>query len=74
MLCNLSSLANAGLLYEKGYTKQDIIQLHMLIDWLITLPEELKQIEEELKVEFITTPERVGMMKGRIEGRKEGLK
>ncbi|HVV69082.1 MAG TPA: DUF4351 domain-containing protein [Gammaproteobacteria bacterium] len=59
------------LLYQKGYKKQDIIRLFALIDWLITLPEELmleynevvKQIEEEKHVQFVTTPERVAMMK-----------
>lgn len=64
------------LLYKKGYIKQDIIQLFTLIDWLITLPEELmveynqaiKQIEEEKNVEFITTPQRVGRMEGFQQG------
>ncbi len=68
-------------LYEKGYTRHDIIQLFTLIDWLITLPEDLvvqynqtlKQIEEERKVQFITTPERVGRMEGFKEGLETGI-
>jgi hypothetical protein len=47
-----------------------------LIDWLIELPapldgrfwEEVKQIQEERKMPFLTTPERIGMQKGRREG------
>ncbi|HVV68159.1 MAG TPA: DUF4351 domain-containing protein [Gammaproteobacteria bacterium] len=70
------------LLYERGYSRQDIIQLFTLIDWLVTLPEELvikynetlKEIEEEKQVDFITTPERVGIQKGIQQGFQQGLK
>jgi hypothetical protein len=68
------------LLFDKGFTKKDILQLFELVDWLITLPEELmvkyyevlKQIEEERQVQFITTPERVGFQKGLEKGLQKG--
>jgi hypothetical protein len=63
-------------LYERGLTADDVRQLFGLIDWLIELPapldgrfwEEVKQIQEERKMPFLTTPERIGMQKGRREG------
>lgn len=66
-------------LYEKGWGKKDILQLYTLVDWLITLPEELsiyynnaiKQIEEEQSVKnvnYVTTAERIGRQEGLQEG------
>ena len=67
-------------LYEKGFTKQEIINLFRFIDWIMALPEELAEnfwqehstYEESKKMEYITSVERIGMRKGRIEGRQEG--
>jgi hypothetical protein len=47
-----------------------------LIDWMMELPppladefwNELKQYEEKERVPFITTPERYGLVTGRLEG------
>ncbi len=63
-------------LYEKGYSKQDIIRLFTLLDWLITLPKELepiynqaiKHIEEEKRMNYITTPQRIGRQEGIQQG------
>ncbi len=68
-------------LYEKGYQKQDILRLFRLIDWMMVLPEELTQnfkqqladYEEEKKVPYITSIERLGMEKGEIGMLKESI-
>lgn len=37
-------------LYERGYNKEDILELFRLVDWMMTLPEELQEtFEEELE-------------------------
>ena len=60
--------------------KQRIIDLLYIVDWLMQLPEwlnnkvwqELETIEEREKVQYITSVERIGIAKGRVEGRVEG--
>ena len=77
------------MLYERNLPKEEIIRLFRFIDWLMRLPRELeddwwsavKQLEEEKRMPYITTGERIGMEKGlqqglqqgRQEGRQEGL-
>jgi len=66
-------------LYRKGYKKEDILLLYKFIDWLILLPdeynedfhEEITKFEEEKKMPYITTAERIGIQKGIKEGRIE---
>ena len=68
-------------LYEKGYSKEDILLLYKFIDWLVSLPEELteefheeiKKYEEVKKMPYITTAERIGMKKGIEIGIQQGL-
>ena len=56
-------------LYEKGYQREDIINLFRFIDWLMRLPEELEQsfwqevtqYEQENKMPYITSVERRGI-------------
>ncbi len=65
-------------LYGKGWEKKDILQLYTLVDWLITLPEELvvhynnaiKHFEEEKmrNIGYVTTAERIGRQEGLQEG------
>ncbi|MBS0288103.1 MAG: hypothetical protein JSR17_12460 [Proteobacteria bacterium] len=63
-------------LYDKGWKKADIINLYLFIDWILALPkelelkyhEEISQIEEEKKVEYISTAERIGIEKGIQQG------
>ncbi|OQY12192.1 MAG: hypothetical protein B6I31_03575, partial [Desulfobacteraceae bacterium 4572_19] len=63
-------------LYKKGFSEQDIMNLYRLIDWLMFLPEELSEsftknltiYEEERKMPYITTAERVGIEKGMEQG------
>ncbi|MEO1433086.1 MAG: transposase [Cyanobacteria bacterium J06633_8] len=56
-------------LYQKGYTRDKIIKLIQLLDWMMTLPKELqiacnteiRQYEEQ-PMPYITTFERFGML------------
>jgi hypothetical protein len=63
-------------LYRCGFSKEDIFHLFAFIDWLIALPEplmieyeqQIEQLKEKKMARFITTPERVGRIRGRREG------
>jgi predicted transposase/invertase (TIGR01784 family) len=71
-------------LYKKGYEKDYIINLFKVLDWVLALPKELAleyrvkihQLEEEKKVNYITSIEALsleeGLEKGLREGRQEG--
>lgn len=67
------------MLYERGYSRQDVIELFRFIDWLMVLPEELETsfsdsvfaYEETKKMPYVTSIERRGVEKGRTEGRTE---
>lgn len=59
-------------LYREGMKKKDIITLYRFIDWIMVLPQELEdayhqeilKFEEERKMRYVTTAERIGMKKG----------
>lgn len=59
-------------LYRRGWTRQDIINLYRFIDWIMRLPEDLEKLyhaeivkfEEEVKMPYVTTAERIGIEKG----------
>jgi hypothetical protein len=67
-------------LYELGYARQDILNLFRVIDWLMSLPkdeegrfqQELATYEEERKMTYITSIERMGIEQGLQQGREEG--
>jgi flagellar biosynthesis/type III secretory pathway protein FliH len=69
------------MLYERGYERQQILDLYRFIDWLIILPEilerefwqELQTYEEVQKMTYVTNAERFGFERGIQEGRQEGL-
>jgi flagellar biosynthesis/type III secretory pathway protein FliH len=69
------------MLYQRGYKKQDILELFRFIDWLLTLPEDLEEsfskalseYEEEKKMPYVTSVERLGIKKGLKEGLQRGL-
>ncbi len=71
-----------GRLYEKGYEREDVINLFGFIDWVMSLPEELEQqfwqeviqYEEERRMPYITSVERIGIQKGIRQGLLEGIK
>lgn len=58
-------------LYESGYNKDKILQLFRVIDWMMALPKEQERMfdteincyEEQKKMPYITSVERVGMLK-----------
>ncbi len=75
-----NKLALVKSLYQRGLSRQDIVELFRLIDWLIELPEreeqrlwtEIETLERERAMPYITSIERLGMERGREEGREEG--
>ncbi|MCF8076180.1 MAG: hypothetical protein K9K63_03905 [Desulfotignum sp.] len=66
-------------LYEKGFSATDILSLYRLVDWLMMLPHDLtKQFtknliayEEEKKMPYVTSAERIGMDKGQLNEARE---
>ena len=68
-------------LYEKGYNRQDIIELFKVIDLMMTLPEELQSsfedklnnYEESRTMPLLSNMERRGMEKGIEEGMEKGI-
>jgi hypothetical protein len=62
-------------LYKKGWKKEDLLALLKFIDWTMALPPELElqcteateKVEEELKMKYVTSFERVGIRKGETE-------
>lgn len=63
-------------LYEKGYSKRDILRLYRFIDWIMALPKDLTtkfkdeiiNYEEGLKMPYITSIERLGIEEGMEKG------
>uniref|UniRef100_B8HQ21 DUF4351 domain-containing protein n=1 Tax=Cyanothece sp. (strain PCC 7425 / ATCC 29141) TaxID=395961 RepID=B8HQ21_CYAP4 len=68
----ISKLSLIRRLYEGGYTRQEVINLFRFIDWVMILPEALKQefwrslktYEEERRMPFITSVEEIGFERG----------
>jgi hypothetical protein len=66
-------------LHESGYNKTDILNVYKFIDWILNLPkplenefwQELKAYEEDRKMPYITTGERIGYDRGKVEGKVE---
>ncbi len=71
-----SKLTLVQLLYERSYSREMVIQLFRLIDWMMILPEELKRqfktevynYEEKKKMPYITSIEQIGLEKGEQTG------
>ncbi len=67
-------------LYVKGWKERDLLALFKFLDWVIELPPELEleyneiieKIEEERKMTYVSTAERVGMRKGEELGIRKG--
>lgn len=67
------------MLYERGYSEREVIDLFRFLDWMFFLPEdlqrqyreEIEQFEEEKKMPYVTTIERMGVEKGRVEANEE---
>jgi hypothetical protein len=63
-------------LYDRGMTAEDVRQLFRFIDWMMDLPKPLEKLfwdeiyhyEEDKRMPFLTTPERLGLEKGLLKG------
>ncbi len=68
-------------LYRKGFARQDVVELFRFLDWVLFLPaemkrpfaEELRKIEEEHRMPFITSVEEVGIETGRLGKGREAV-
>ena len=69
-------------LYERGYRREDVLDLFRFIDWMMSLPEEIeeeilqeiREYEEAEQMTYITSVERIGIKKGIQEGRQLGIR
>jgi hypothetical protein len=69
------------MLYEQGWSKQEVIDLYFFIDWVLTLPPELestyqqdlKTYEQENNMPYISSIERTGEARGEARGEAKGV-
>ena len=69
------------MLYKTGYEKKEVLELFRFIDWIMKLPDELEQelmeelvrIEEDEKMAYVTSVERIAMKKGIEQGIQQGM-
>jgi len=67
-------------LLTRGYSREEVMRVFRIIDWILRLPEDLEirywqqvqAYEEERHVAYITSVERIGMQRGLEQGREEG--
>jgi hypothetical protein len=68
-------------LYERGLSREKILEFYRLIDWLLLLPESLERqfidnlqhFEEEMVMPYISSAERIGREIGKEIGIREGV-
>ena len=68
------------LLYERKYSREEVVTLFQLIDWMMHLPEEqaiifeadLESLEAEQDMPYLTSIERRALERGRNEGLERG--
>ncbi len=66
-------------LYERGYNRSQVVDLFKFIDWILVLPEGLsnsfwndfKAYEEDKKMTYVTSVEKIGFKRGQQETQKE---
>ncbi|PXX78006.1 cytosolic protein [Rivihabitans pingtungensis] len=69
------------LLYQRGWDKQQVIDLFSVLDWMMRLPEQLKRslwhnievLEEQEKMRYVTSVEQIGIEKGLLQGMQQGM-
>ena len=69
------------LLYRRGWEKQRIIDLFLVLDWMMRLPEHLKLelchnielLEESEKMRYVSSVEQIGIEKGIAQGISQGI-
>jgi hypothetical protein len=68
-------------LYDRAYTKEQVIRLYRFIDYILTLPKpkalefrnELEQFEEDRKMPYMTSTERIAREEGLMQGMQQGI-
>ena len=68
-------------LYKRGYEEQQIRELFRFIDWVMALPKELERdfrqevhkIEEDRRMRYVTSIERLAREEGVEEGIEKGI-
>lgn len=68
-------------LYERGYQRQDVLNLFRFIDWLMALPEnleadfrqDLQHYQQENQMPYISSIERMAKQEGIQEGLQQGI-
>ena len=68
------------LLYERGYSREQVVQLFIIIDWMLQLPSALEPefvqavhaIQEEKHMPYVNTIERLAIEKGEKLGIEKG--
>lgn len=68
-------------LYRWGLGRAEVLELYRLIDWFLALPPELEEefltrhgaFEETVKMQYITSAERLGIEKGMAKGMQQGM-
>lgn len=76
-----SKLSLIRRLYEQGYERREILNLFRFIDWVMILPkglerefwQELKAYEEERRMPYISSVERMGFEQGLEQGLEQGV-
>ena len=69
------------LLYQKGWQKQEVIDLFAVMDWMMYLPpaiaeqfnRQLAEYEQEKKMRYVTSIERMGFENGMQQGIQQGI-
>ena len=69
-------------LFDQGLSGKDVRELFRVIDWFLALPpmldrifwQDFEKFQQERKMPFITTPQRIGRQEGMREGIRLGLK
>lgn len=77
-----SKLALVRRLYEQGFEREAVINLLAFIDWMLTLPldlelefkREVEQLEAQVRMQYVTSFERIARMESLLEGIEVGLK
>jgi len=72
----VQKLALVRRLYEQGLEQQDILNLLVFVDWMLTLPPnleeqfklEVEQLEAERTMKYVTSFERSGIRSGIVSG------
>ena len=75
-------LALTRRLYQRGWTKPEVLDLYEFIDWLLALPEaledafldEIHELEESTNMRYISSAERIGMRRGTQLGIQQVLR